>query len=92
MTVIYFPGIAYVSFDCEEDVVKALGRNKNFIGGKRIFVNRYKVETVESKNGEKPRPWENKVGFHLGIISIVCHALTLCQTSPGFYESLVQVF
>ena len=54
-------GLAYVGFATEKELNQAIGRNKNFIGGKRIFLKKADKETVEETVvDEKPRPWEIK--------------------------------
>ena len=54
-------GIAYVGFKTEKDLDQALRRNKNFIGGKRVFLKTAETEEVEPVEAESPRPWELKV-------------------------------
>ena len=54
-------GIAYVGFKTEKDLDQALRRNKNFIGGKRVFLKTAETEEVEPVEVEAPRPWELKV-------------------------------
>lgn len=61
----FVPGIAYVGFKTEQDLDQALRRNKNFIGGKRIFLKKAEAEDIETEKPEKPRPWELKVGYFL---------------------------
>ncbi|XP_033748627.1 probable RNA-binding protein 19 [Pecten maximus] len=55
-------GIAYVSFKNEKDIEEAMKKNKNFIGGKRIFLKK----CTQAEQGapvqweDVPRPWELK--------------------------------
>ena len=50
-----------MGFNSEKDLHQALGRNKNFIGGKRIYLKTAdKVPMEEPVVGDKPRPWEAK--------------------------------
>ncbi|KAK7475665.1 hypothetical protein BaRGS_00033091 [Batillaria attramentaria] len=53
-------GIAFVEFRSEKDLEAAMGRNKNFIGGKKIFLKKVTEEIAEAPKEEKPRPWELK--------------------------------
>ncbi|XP_053375079.1 probable RNA-binding protein 19 isoform X2 [Mercenaria mercenaria] len=53
-------GIAYVGFETENDLEQGLRRNKNFIGGKRIFLKKCDNDQVDIPEPEKPRPWEIK--------------------------------
>lgn len=56
-------GIAFVTFKNEKDLAEGLKRNKNFIGGKRVFLKK----SIQEESGapvqweDIPRPWEMKV-------------------------------
>ena len=50
-----------MGFSSEKDLNQALGRNKNFIGGKRIYLKTADKVPIEAPVVEdKPRPWELK--------------------------------
>ena len=54
-------GVAFVGFGSEKDLDQAYGRNKNFLGGKRIFLKKTQTElTTEEVKEDVPRPWELK--------------------------------
>jgi len=58
-------GIAYVGFKTEKDLEQALRKNKNFIGGKRVFLKKADSEEIQPTVDDKPRPWELKVRSRL---------------------------
>lgn len=54
-------GVAFVGFGSEKELDQAYGRNKNFLGGKRIFLKKTQTElTTEEVKEDVPRPWELK--------------------------------
>ena len=72
-----YAGLAYVGFSSEKDMNQALGRNKNFIGGKRIFLKTAdKVPMEEPVTEDKPRPWEIKQVKHLVNVPMSAYAYT----------------
>ena len=54
-----------MGFESESDLEQGLRRNKNFIGGKRIFLKKCDQEQVDIPETEKPRPWEVKVWSYI---------------------------
>ncbi|XP_005105065.1 probable RNA-binding protein 19 [Aplysia californica] len=52
-------GVAFVEFSTEKDLEQAMGRNKNFINGKKIFLKKSAEEVVEKK-ASAPPVWEVK--------------------------------
>ncbi|XP_052219695.1 probable RNA-binding protein 19 isoform X2 [Dreissena polymorpha] len=53
-------GIAYVGFKTESELEQALRRNKNFIGGNRVFLKKAESEEMLQQDEGKQRPWELK--------------------------------
>ncbi|KAK3600296.1 hypothetical protein CHS0354_027139 [Potamilus streckersoni] len=56
-------GIAYVEFANEKDLEQAMRRNKNFIGGKRIYLKKSEIEdsAAETTVEDSTKPWERKL-------------------------------
>ncbi|KAH9524247.1 putative RNA-binding protein 19 [Bulinus truncatus] len=53
-------GVAFVEFATEKEQEQALGRNKNFINGKKIFLKKSTDELQTEKKVAAPPPWELK--------------------------------
>ncbi|WAR01970.1 RBM19-like protein [Mya arenaria] len=49
-----------MGFKTEKDLDEALRKNKNFIGGKRVFLKKAESEEMPKSEPEKLRPWELK--------------------------------
>ncbi|XP_013085618.2 probable RNA-binding protein 19 isoform X1 [Biomphalaria glabrata] len=53
-------GVAFVEFGAEKEQEQAMGRNKNFINNKKIFLKKSTEEVAPEKKVVAPPPWELK--------------------------------